>query len=150
MNSLQTADETTWDAVKQTTKENANLRLKNTTLQQAIDAQQAKLNNYRENPSAMQKKFDAALQALAAERVQNAILQGQIEALKGKRKPSAPALLNVRHAAELVESSNTDLAEFYSWIGTSTPMTGERILQAGISKLRDAATCYAAALKELI
>ncbi len=55
------------------------------TYEQVIDAQQVKLNNLRLNPSELQKKYDAALQALAAERVQNSILKGQVEALKSKR-----------------------------------------------------------------
>lgn len=119
------------------------------TFEQVIDAQQAKLNNLRLNPSELQKKYDAALQALAAERVQNSILKGQIDALKSKRKLSAPALLNVSHAQQLVEESNKTVAEFESWINGSMKLTGEAILLDAISKLRDAATCYAAAFKEL-
>ncbi len=120
------------------------------TFEQVIDAQQSKLNNLRLNPSEMQKKYDAALQALAAERVQNSILKGQVEALKSKRKLSAPALLNVRIATELIAESNKSVAEFESWINGSMKMKGEVILLDAVSKLRDAATCYAAAIKELI
>lgn len=130
------------------------MALKVETFSKVIDSQQALLNNYRLNPSEMQKKYDAALQALAAERVQNSILKGQIEALKAKKHLPGSAARSAseksKQAERLIKEADQVVAEYEAWINGGYRTKGERIQESAVAHLRAAAICYAAAIKELI